>query len=142
VQVCTGIILHCTALYKYHTTLYSSVQVSYYTVQCCTERTLSVGSVTLSSTVQGCTEDPGFADELPPHHPSPSQITFSLSFPLNLVATRKMAPPYLHLSTSLFLCCRPVSHFPHHSRPPMPLASQYKDGTTAEKDKARGMVGN
>jgi hypothetical protein len=24
----------------------------------------------------------------------------------------------------------------------MPLASRYKDGTTAEKDEARGMVGN
>jgi hypothetical protein len=67
---CLAYPMLCIVLLSVPNTLYCSVQlctVSYTTlynsVQSCTERTLSVCSVALSSTVQGCTEDPGFADD-------------------------------------------------------------------------------
>ncbi|KAJ8595131.1 hypothetical protein M405DRAFT_807727, partial [Rhizopogon salebrosus TDB-379] len=96
------------------------------------------------------------------HHPSPSQITFSLSFPLkgasvlvtdNLGSLAKTAHPYLCLSTSPFLRSHPgqsrcpVSHFPHHSHPPTLLASasagdvDYQGGTNMASALRNGGLG-
>ncbi|KAJ8580746.1 hypothetical protein M405DRAFT_833788 [Rhizopogon salebrosus TDB-379] len=90
---------------------------------------------------------------MPPHHPSPSQITFSLSVLVtdNLSSLAKTAPPYLRLSISLFLHShsgqsrRPVSHSPHHSHPPTLLASasagnvNCRGGTSALRNGGLGL---